>query len=166
MYYIYEWQKEKMKNWKKGKMRINILIFIYTIHFAYLKVYTKFENIGSNKSREICDRNFHWRERKNVQIKGLISNMWLFFVTQYNSSLSSFVPNFRIISQVVAEKSLTEKSLDRQTKKHNYRKDKNYKPPIYFIPRVWLIGSLTKYNVLVWKLSETKCQQNVFHIFW
>ena len=35
--------------------------------------------------------------------------MWLFFVTQYNSSLSSFVPNFRIISQVVAEKSLTEK---------------------------------------------------------
>ena len=32
-----------------------------------------------------------------------------FFVTQYISSLSSFVPNFRIISQVVAEKSLTEK---------------------------------------------------------
>ena len=32
-----------------------------------------------------------------------------FFVPQYNSSLSSFVPNFRIISQVVAEKSLTEK---------------------------------------------------------
>ena len=32
-----------------------------------------------------------------------------FFVTQYNSSLSSFVPNFRIISLVVAEKSLTEK---------------------------------------------------------
>ena len=32
-----------------------------------------------------------------------------FFVTQYNSSLSSFVPNFRFLSQVVAEKSLTEK---------------------------------------------------------
>ena len=39
-------------------MRINILIFIYTIHFAYLKVYTKFENIGSKRSWEICDRNF------------------------------------------------------------------------------------------------------------
>ena len=39
------------------------------------------------------------------------------FVTQYNSSLSSFVPNFRILTQVVAEKSLTKKSLqtDRQT---------------------------------------------------
>ena len=35
--------------------------------------------------------------------------MWLFFVTQYNSSLPSFVPNFRALSQVVAEKSLTEK---------------------------------------------------------
>ena len=33
------------------------------------------------------------------------------FVTQYNSSLSSFVPNFRILSQVVAEKSLTEKNV-------------------------------------------------------
>ena len=42
-----------------------------------------------------------------------------FYVTQNNSSLSSFVPNFRILIQVVAEKSLTEKSLqtDRQTKK-------------------------------------------------
>ena len=33
------------------------------------------------------------------------------FVTQYNLSLSSFVPNFRILTQVVAEKSLTEKCL-------------------------------------------------------
>ena len=35
--------------------------------------------------------------------------MWLFFVTQYKSSLSNVVPNFRILTQVVAEKSLTEK---------------------------------------------------------
>ena len=33
------------------------------------------------------------------------------FVTQYNSSLSSFVPYFRILSQLVAEKSLTEKNV-------------------------------------------------------
>ena len=33
------------------------------------------------------------------------------FVTQYNSSLSSFVQNFRILTQVVAEKSLTEKNV-------------------------------------------------------
>ena len=44
----------------------------------------------------------------------------VFFVTQYNSSLTSFVPNFRILTQVVAEKSLTEKKftdkrINRQT---------------------------------------------------
>ena len=45
-----------------------------------------------------------------------------FFVTEYNSSLSSFVLNFRILTQVVAEKSLTEKKslqTDKQTKQTN-----------------------------------------------
>ena len=41
--------------------------------------------------------------------------MCLFFVTQYNSSLSSFVPNFRILTQVVAENSRTEIKVYRQT---------------------------------------------------
>ena len=43
------------------------------------------------------------------------------FVTQYNSSLSSFVPNLRILSQVVAEKSLTEK-MSRQKEKLKLRR--------------------------------------------
>ena len=34
-----------------------------------------------------------------------------YFVTQYNSSLSSYVHNFKILTQVVAEKSLTEKNV-------------------------------------------------------
>ena len=39
----------KIENLKKeGKMRISILIFIFTIHFAYLKVYTKFYNPKSS----------------------------------------------------------------------------------------------------------------------
>ena len=49
---------------KEAIMKLSIFIFIYTIHLAYLKVYTKFENTGSNRNREIFDRNFHWRERK------------------------------------------------------------------------------------------------------
>ena len=49
---------------KEAKISFSIFILIYTIHLAYLKVYTKFENTGSNRSQEICDRNFHWRERK------------------------------------------------------------------------------------------------------
>ena len=64
MYHIRakEGKNEKFK--KEGKMRISILISIYTVHFAILKMYTKFENTGSNRSWEICDRNFYWRERK------------------------------------------------------------------------------------------------------
>ena len=64
MYYIRatEGKNEKLK--KEGKIRISIFIFMYTIHFAYLKVNTKFQNTVSNKCREICDGNFHWRERK------------------------------------------------------------------------------------------------------
>ena len=39
----------KIKNLKKeGKMRISTLVFIYTIHFAYLKVFTKFHNPKSS----------------------------------------------------------------------------------------------------------------------
>ena len=43
------------------------------------------------------------------------------------------------LKQVVAEKSLMEKKFtnrqtDKQTNKHNYRKGKNYTPPIYFVP--------------------------------
>ena len=60
---------------KEGKIKFSIFIFIYRIHLTYLKVYTKFENTGSNRSWEMCDRNFHWRE-----IKGLICNIWLFFL--------------------------------------------------------------------------------------
>ena len=63
--------------------------------------------------------------------------MWLVLVTQYNSPLSSFVPNFRALSQVVAEKSLTEKSLHTNNQTNIItEKAKNYIPPIYFEPGV------------------------------
>ena len=39
----------KIENLKKeGKMKISTLIFINKIHFAYLKVYTKFHNPKSS----------------------------------------------------------------------------------------------------------------------
>ena len=75
------YRSDRRKHWKfekkEGKMKISILVLINTIHFAHMKVYTKFENTGSNRRRGICDRNFHWSE-KNDQMKGLISSMWLF----------------------------------------------------------------------------------------
>ena len=85
----------KKKNEKEGKIRISILIFIYTIHFADLKMYTKFENTGPNRSPEICDRNFLWREKKRTNKGTDKQYVAVFFVTQYNSSLSSFVLKFQ-----------------------------------------------------------------------
>ena len=40
-------------------MRISTLIFIYTIHFAYLKVFTKFHNPKSSSCSENSDENVH-----------------------------------------------------------------------------------------------------------
>ena len=40
-------------------MRISTLIFIHTIHFAYLKVYTKFDNPKSSSCCENSDKNVH-----------------------------------------------------------------------------------------------------------
>ena len=46
------------ERWKKNKSNINISIlnFFYTVHLATLNMYTKFEDPGSNRSLEICDR--------------------------------------------------------------------------------------------------------------
>ena len=43
--------------------------------------------------------------------KGLMSNMWLFYYSTLQLITISFVTNFRILTQVVAEKSLTEKNV-------------------------------------------------------
>ena len=56
---------EKRKNGKVGKkINLSILVFCPTIYLATLKVYKIFEDSGSHRSQEICDRNFYWRERK------------------------------------------------------------------------------------------------------
>ena len=85
-----------------------VVVFCYMIQLITIKLFTQFQNPKSSSSCEIFDRKIFTGEGKNEQIKGLISNLWL-FVTHYNSSQSSFVPNFGILSQVVAEKCLTEK---------------------------------------------------------
>ena len=62
---------EKRKFEKEGKIIISILIFFHTIYLAILKVYTKFEDPGSNRSREICDIIVFFESKKNGQIKGI-----------------------------------------------------------------------------------------------
>ena len=54
-----------MEKWKKKvKINLRILVFFSKIYLTTLKVYTKFEDSGSHRSREICDRKFNWREGK------------------------------------------------------------------------------------------------------
>ena len=50
----------KIENLKKeGKMSISTLIFIYKIHFAYLKVYTKFHNPYQVVAEKTRTKNVH-----------------------------------------------------------------------------------------------------------
>ena len=53
---------EKCK--KKAKINHSILVFFPTIYLVPFKVHTKFGDFGAHRSREFCDGNFHWRERK------------------------------------------------------------------------------------------------------
>ena len=74
------------------------------------KLCTKFQNPKSSSCIEIFVRKKLIGEKEKLTNKGTdMQYVAVFFLTQYNSSLSSFVPNFRILSQVVAEKSLTVK---------------------------------------------------------
>ena len=93
---------------KEGKMRFSIFIFIYTIHLANMKVNTKFENTGSNRNREICYRNFHWRERKKKTNKGT-DKQYVAVLLLHNTTKHYQALYQRILTQVVAEKSVTEK---------------------------------------------------------
>ena len=64
MYYIGVRDGKKAK-WKmKAKINHRILVFFPTIYLAPLKVYTKFEDSGCNRSGEFCDENFYCRERE------------------------------------------------------------------------------------------------------
>ena len=64
MYYIGGRDGEKQKWKNEAKINLSILIFFPIIYLATLKMYTKFKDFGSHRSREICDRNSYWRERK------------------------------------------------------------------------------------------------------
>ena len=130
MYYI---RVTEGKIEKRGQMRISIIIFIYTIQFAYLKVHTKFENTVSNRSWEICDRNFHWK-KENEQIKGLISNMWLllcYTIHLITIKLCTKYQNHKSSScwEIFDRKKFSDRQTNKQqTEKQNYRKGKNYIP--------------------------------------
>ena len=84
----------KSKNGKKkAKINLSILIFFPTIYLATLKVYTKFEDFGSHRSREICDRNFIGEKEKwinNGNDKQEEANFLLHNTTRYTNICTKF----------------------------------------------------------------------------
>ena len=63
MHYIQVKDAQKVKWKKKAKLKKDILIFLYTIYLATLQVHTQFEDPGSNRSREISNKMFCWKEK-------------------------------------------------------------------------------------------------------
>ena len=57
----------------KGMVSMRMLILSYKIQVVIPNVCTKFQNPRCSSSQEIFDEKFYWRERKNGQIKGMIS---------------------------------------------------------------------------------------------
>ena len=71
------------------------------------------------------------------------------FVPQYNISLSSFVPNFRILRQVVNEISLKEKKFHRRERKMNKKgTDKQY-------VAAFLLHNTTHHYRALYQISES-----------
>ena len=74
-----------------------VAVFITKYNLSITSFVPNFRIISQVVSQKfLTEKKDHWREKKE-QIKGLISNMWLFFATQCNLSLSSLVPNFNFI---------------------------------------------------------------------
>ena len=69
----------KKKNWKKeGKMKISIL-FSFTQYILPTWRFTQnLKTLAPIRAEKSVTEIFIW-EKKKEQIKGLISNMWLFF---------------------------------------------------------------------------------------
>ena len=81
-----------------------------------------------------------------------------FFVTQYNSLLSSSVPNFRMLSQEVAEKSLTEKKSKKFQLKFSLER-KKYEHIKGLISNMWLflflLHNTTHHYQALYQISES-----------
>ena len=80
-----EWEMEKKE--KEGKINLSF-VFCPIIYLATLNVYTKFEDPGSHKSEEICNK-ICLERKKNGQMRGMIwSSILILFYT-----MQKVIPN-------------------------------------------------------------------------
>ena len=88
------------------KINSSILVFFPTIYLATLNAYKKFEDSGSQRSRENCNRKLIGEKEKWTN-KGNGKHQEAASLIQRNKSYPTFVPNFKILGSVVPEISLT-----------------------------------------------------------
>ena len=105
----------KIENLKKeGKMRISTFIFIYTIHFAYLKVYTKLKILNQVVSEKTLMKNVHMclirmteGKIENLKKEGKMRISTFIFIYTIHFAYLNVYTKLIILNQVVAEKTLT-----------------------------------------------------------
>ena len=143
MYYIgvRDWKKEKWK--EKVKINLSILIFYLTIYLATLKVHKKFEDSGSHRSREICNRKFDWREEKwtnKGNSKHQVADSLLHNTTSHTQHL--YQTSKSEVQLFLSEKSLTQISLYitfewEMEKKEKWKKKAKNLSILIFFPTIY-----------------------------
>ena len=111
MHYLGVRDRKREKLEKKAKINLCTLVLFSVIHLVVLIGIHNLKTLVQLEAEQSVTENFV-REKEKWTNKGTDKQH---VATQYNLSLPSFVPNIKILGQVVPEKSLTEKKLYRQT---------------------------------------------------
>ena len=105
---------QSMKRKKIGQIQRRIcrkkLVRNPTIQYIIINLHTKYDYSSLRSFTEIFDKNFiiQSMERKNIeQIQGRKRGEGWFAIPQYNTSLSTCIPNMTTLACTVSQKSLT-----------------------------------------------------------
>ena len=135
---IKEWQGEMENLKKEGKMMVSILIFIYTIHFTYLR------SDG----------------RKKLKKKAKWTLASLFSITQYTSPTWRCTQNLKTLAPIEAEKSETEIFIGEKEKWTNKASDMPYVTVLRYTVQFITIKLSTKFQNLnssiCWEIFDKK----------
>ena len=100
--------KGKIENLKKeGKMRISTLIFIYTIHFVYLKVNTRFHNPKSSRTKNVHMCYIGVKEGK-IEKEGKLSFTIFIFIYIIHLAYLKVYTKLETLAPIGTKKSATE----------------------------------------------------------
>ena len=145
-------RRKNWKIWKRRQTRISTLIFIYTIHFAYLKVYTKFHNPKSSCCWEISDEKYLMCYIGVTEGKTEKEAKWalasLFSFTQCYKPTWRCTQNMKTLAPIGTQKFATEIFIGENEKWINRWTDKQY-------VAVLLLHNTTYHYQALYQISES-----------